>query len=232
MSEISVLLVEDDARLARFTSDFLRKNGVAVTHAADGIAATREAATNQHDAVVLDLMLPGKGGLSVCRDIRATSDVPILMVTARDTEVDRILGLELGADDYMTKPFSVRELHARIRAAVRRARGQAGPPSLPLRVGPLTLHVASMRATMGSRVLDLTSHEFSVLRALVERRGRVLSREQLLEIVNGSADDAFDRSIDVCVSRLRHKLGENTRRPSILRTVRRVGYVVSWDGEP
>jgi two-component system response regulator RstA len=135
-----------------------------------------------------------------------------------------VLGLELGADDYLTKPFSPRELLARIQAQVRRARGQAGPPSRPLVVGELVLEPAALRATLGGRDLGLTAYEFQLLRALAERAGQVLSRERLLELARGSAEEAFDRSIDVHVSRLRHKLGDDPRQPRLLKTVRGAGY--------
>jgi len=229
MSDISVLLIEDDERLSRFTEEYLRKNGVEVARAADGESGLRLAREKHYDAVVLDIMLPKRDGLWVCRELRALSDVPILMVTARIEEVDRIIGLDSGADDYLTKPFSVRELLSRLHAAVRRARGQVGPSSLSLRVGPLALYPATMRASLGDRPLDLTSQEFTLLRALAERKGHVLSRQQLLELVKGNAEDVFDRAVDVCISRIRQKLGEDPRRSSLLRTVRGVGYVLSWE---
>jgi two-component system response regulator RstA len=210
-ADICALLVEDDERLARFTAEFLEQHGVAVTRAADGEAGLRAARARSFDVVILDLMLPRRDGLDVCRELRARSAVPILMVTARTDEADRIIGLELGADDYLGKPFSARELYARIRALVRRARGQLGPEADVLRVGPLELRPASLTATCGGRPLELTSYEFAILRVLAERGGRVLSREQILELVKGTCDDAFDRSIDVRISRIRQKLGDDPR---------------------
>ena len=227
--DLTALLVEDDDRLAQFTAQYLENNGVAVTRVADGAEALKTALKTSFDVLILDLMLPGRDGLSVCKEIRTRSDMPILMVTAKTEESDRVLGLEIGADDYLTKPFSARELLARIRSIVRRARGLVGPSTRSLQVGPLELHLTSMRATLEGKVLDLTSYEFALLRVLAERQGRILSREQLLELANGNSEDAFDRSIDVRVSRLRQKLGDDPRRPSMLRTVRGAGYMLVWD---
>ncbi|HEX7665058.1 MAG TPA: response regulator transcription factor [Polyangiaceae bacterium] len=226
---LTVLMVEDDERLARFTAEYLEQNGVKVTVVGDGEKAVTEARASTFDAVVLDLMLPLRDGLSVCKEIRTTSDVPIIIVTARIDETDRVVGLEIGADDYLGKPFSPRELLARIRAVVRRAQGRVGPAQSALRAGPLTLHASSMTATWNDQPIDLTSYEFAILRVLVERQGRVLSREQILDLAKGSAEEAFDRSIDVRISRLRQKLGEDPKRPSIIRTVRGAGYMLAWD---
>jgi len=229
---LRVLLVEDDERLARLTARYLQQHGVTVTCVGDGVAAVREAVRGVFDAVLLDLMLPGRDGVEVCRMIRSELDVPIIMVTARAEEADRVLGLEIGADDYVAKPFSSRELLARLRAQVRRARGQAGPQPRVHRVGRLTVAPAAMRATLDGKEVSLTSYEFALLLALVERAGRVLTREQLLELANGNAEDAFDRSIDGHVSRLRSKLGDDPRHPAIVKTVRGVGYVLAaGDGE-
>jgi DNA-binding response OmpR family regulator len=229
---IRLLLVEDDERLARLTARYLQQQGIGVTCVGDGISAVREASQGVYDAILLDLMLPGRDGVEVCRMIRAELDVPIIMVTAREEEADRVLGLEIGADDYVAKPFSSRELLARVRAHVRRARGQVGPRPRSHRVGRLAVDPAAMRATLDGKSLSLTSYEFALLLALVERAGRVLTREQLLELANGNAEDAFDRSIDGHISRLRSKLGDDPRHPAILKTVRGVGYVLAaGDGE-
>jgi two-component system, OmpR family, response regulator len=224
--DIRVLFVEDDARLARFTIAYLERHDVAVTHVVDGESALREAIRGTHDAVVLDLMLPKMDGLTVCRELRGLYSVPVLMVTARIDEADRVFGLEIGADDYIPKPFSPRELLARVRACVRRARGLTGPSEV-LRIGPLELSISSMKATYDGSLVDLTEYEFSILRVLAERRGLPLTREEILDRAKGSAEDAFDRSIDVRISRIRQKLGGEPRA-SIIRTVRGVGYVLSW----
>jgi two-component system OmpR family response regulator len=224
---IKVLLVEDDVRLAQLTARYLEGHGVLVTSAGDGIEGQAEALRRQYDCIVLDLMLPGRDGIEVCRELRTRSDVPIIMVTARGEEADRVLGLEVGADDYVTKPFSPRELLARIRANVRRVRGQAGPTQETISVGTLVLDPAKMTVTLEGKTIDTTAYEFSILRALAQRPGRVLSREQLLDLAKGSADLSFDRSIDVHVSRLRAKLGDDSRNPKILKTVRGAGYLLA-----
>lgn len=224
---IHVLFVEDDVRIAAMTSEFLQRYQVTVTHVADGQAAIQESRRHRYDAVVLDVMLPGKSGLDVCREIRARSDVPVIIVSALGDEADRIGTIELGADDYLTKPFSARELLARIRAQVRRARGQLRPIGDDVRAGDLFLEPRSLRATFRGRTLALTSYEFSLLHALAERPGQVLTREQLLDRArHGGADDAFDRSIDVRIWKLRQKLGDDARNPQIVKTVRGVGYVL------
>ncbi|MCI0569190.1 MAG: response regulator transcription factor [Myxococcaceae bacterium] len=227
----TALLVEDDDRLARLVGEYLHSHGVVVTRAADGEAGLREALAHRFDVILLDLMLPGRDGLDVCRELRARSDVPVIILTARGEEADRVMGLEIGADDYLAKPFSPRELLARIRALLRRTRGQAGPATRAVRVAGLHLDPASRRATLDGRELNLTGYEFTLLRVLAERSGRILSREQLLDLAKGNAEDSFDRSIDVHISRLRQKLGDDAKNPRLLKTVRGVGYLLAVDGE-
>lgn len=224
---VTALLIDDDERLARLTAEYLGNHGIHVSRAGDGEVGLREAQAGSFDVVLLDLMLPGRSGLDVCRALRERSDVPILMLTARGEEADRVLGLELGADDYLPKPFSPRELLARIQAVLRRARGRAGPPLRTTRVGDLVIDPGARRATVRGRALDLTGYEFNLLRVLAERAGRVLSREQLMELVRGNAEEAFDRSIDVHISHLRQKLGDDPRRPRWLKTVRGEGYLLA-----
>jgi DNA-binding response OmpR family regulator len=226
---IRVLMVEDDARLSALTREYLERQDVLVQIAVRGEDGVTEARRERYDCVLLDLMLPTMGGIEVCQRIREHSDVPIIMITARGEEADRVMGLEIGADDYMAKPFSPRELLARIRAQVRRARGRAGPNQRAITVGDLTLDPSSRRAAIAGREIDLTSYEFSLLYALADRAGRVLSREQLMELARGSAEEAFDRSIDVHISRLRQKLGDDSRRPRRIKTVRGVGYQYALD---
>jgi two-component system OmpR family response regulator len=228
---ILVLLVEDDLRLASLTKEYLEGHGVAVVHATDGRRGQDEALTGRYDAVLLDLMLPGRDGLEVCREIRSRSDVPIIVLTARGEEADRVMGLELGADDYLPKPFSARELLARIRAVVRRARGRAGPARDVVKVGALAVDPAARRVTLAGHEIALTGYEFALLLALARRAGRVLTREQLMELARGSAEDAFDRSVDVHVSRLRQKLGDDPKHPHLIKTVRGAGYVLAGEGE-
>jgi DNA-binding response OmpR family regulator len=222
---ISVVYIEDDARLARLTARYLESHGTRVTLAPNGTDGLVEIARHTPDVILLDLMLPGIDGFEVCRQLRAQTDAPIIMVTARGEEADRVLGLEGGADDYLSKPFSSRELLARIRAQARRARGLSGP-ARELRVGKLLMDPAAMRATLEGEPIALTTYEFRLLQALAERAGQVLGREQLVDLVRGSSDEAFDRSIDVHISHLRAKLNDDSRNPTLLKTVRGVGYVL------
>jgi DNA-binding response OmpR family regulator len=226
-ASISVVYVEDDERLARLTSQYLSSHGVEVTVVHRGDLAVAEVMRVRPDVVLLDVMLPGLGGLEVCRALRERIDVPIVMLTARGEEADRVLGLEGGADDYVPKPFSSRELLARLRAQARRARGAAGPRTTRLEVGDLVIDASSMTATLSGKPLGLTTFEFALVRTLAERPGRVLTREQLLQHVHGIGDEAFDRSIDVHVSRLRSKLGDDPRNPKMLKTIRGVGYMLA-----
>jgi len=221
---IHALLVEDDDKLAGLTASYLANHGLVVEHARDGERGRELALKHAYDVILLDVMLPGASGLDVLQSIREHRDVPVIMITARGEEEDRVRGLEVGADDYVPKPFSPRELLARIRAVVRRVRGQAGPVLAPVTVGDLGLDPGTRTALLAGRALDLTSYEFSLLYALASSAARVLSRERLMELARGSADEAFDRSIDVHVSRLRSKLGDNPRAPRRIRTVRGAGY--------
>jgi DNA-binding response OmpR family regulator len=224
---LSVVYVEDDPRLAQLTRKYLESHGLTITVVTRGDLAVAEVLRVRPDVVLLDLMLPGASGVEVCQRLRERIDVPIIMVTARSEEADRVMGLEGGADDYVVKPFSSRELLARIRAQARRASGRSGPAAAHIAVGDLTVDAATMTATLQGRPLTLTTLEFALLRTLAERAGRVLAREHLLELVHGSADEAFDRSIDVHISRLRHKLDDDPKNPRILKTIRGVGYMLS-----
>ena len=224
---LSIVMVEDDERLARLTAKYLQSHGVTVEIVNRGDLAVTEVLRLRPDLVLLDMMLPGADGSEVCRRLRERLGVPIIMVTARIEEADRVIGLEGGADDYVSKPFSSRELLARIRANVRRARGRAGPARERLAIGELVVDPQTMTVTLAGERLLLTSHEFALLRVLAERPGHVLTRDQLLELVHGSADDAFDRSIDVHISRLRQKLERDRRHPRFLKTIRGVGYMLA-----
>jgi DNA-binding response OmpR family regulator len=227
---LRVLLIEDDEKIARLTSEYLERHGLTVCWVADGPSGAREAKAGAFDAIVLDLMLPGMDGMEVCREVRRHSHVPIIAVTARVEVEDRVLGLELGADDYLTKPFSARELLARLHALVRRARGQSGPAAAEIRVGELSIDTGAFTVTLAGRPIALTSYEFALLRVLAEHAGRALSREHLLELAKGNAEEAFDRSIDVRISRLRQKLGDDPRNPRLLKTIRGSGYVLVAGG--
>jgi len=227
---IHVLLVEDDARLATLTAQYLETHGLTVTISTNGDDAVKVARATTFDCVLLDLMLPGKDGTEVCRDIRKHSDVPIIMVTARGEEADRVMGLEGGADDYIAKPTAPRELLARVRAQVRRARGQAGPKRAePIEVGRVRLDPSSLSVFVDDKPIVVTAYEFALLYVLAETPGRVVSREALLEKGKGSAEDAFDRSIDVRISRLRAKLGDDPKQPRLLKSIRGAGYMLAVD---
>ena len=223
----SVVYIEDDLRIARLMTKYLESHGVVVTHASSGADGITAVWRSRPDIVLLDIMMPGIDGIEVCRQLRARSSVPIIMVTARTEEADRVMGLEGGADDYLVKPFSSRELLARIRAHVRRAQGRVGPPAKEVHVAGLSIDASSMRATLNGQPLTLTTYEFMLLHALAERAGRVLTREQLVDLVRGSSEEAFDRSIDVHISRLRQKLSDDPRNPQILKTVRGIGYMLA-----
>lgn len=225
---IRALLIEDNPRLGELTVRYLQSHGVLVDLEPDGSRGLLAAQTSAYDIVLLDLMLPGRDGISICQELRSRCGVPIIIVTARSEEADRVMGLELGADDYLTKPFSARELLARIRAHVRRARGQVGPTTVALlQVGRLRLDPARLEASLDGRTVLLTAYEFVLLRVLAERAGRILSREQLLDLAKGSADESFDRSIDVHISRLRQKLGDEPKHPQLLKTIRGAGYMLT-----
>ena len=221
---IRVLLVEDDMRLATLTQTYLTSRGLEVLHVRHGEAALDALSETLVTAVVLDLMLPGIDGYEVCRRLRTVSDVPVLMVTALDAEGDRVLGLEVGADDYICKPFSPAELLARIRACARRYLGLLSPQQPALECGTLQLDPHRFAVTLSGRSLHLTAHEFRLLHALAQRPHLVLSRERLLDLTHDDSAEAFDRSIDAHVSRLRSKLGDDPRRPRIILTVRGAGY--------
>ena len=223
---VRVVYVEDDERLARLTMKYLASHGIETTLVTRGDLAAAEIARARPDVVVLDLMLPGASGLEVCKKVRERLDVPIILVTARTEEDDRVGGLDGGADDYVTKPFSSRELVARIRAHARRARGRVGPRRERIAIGELVIDAGARTATFAGKPLVLTTFEFALLHALAERAGRSVDREQLLELLHGTSEDAFDRSIDVHVSRLRHKLGDDPRSPRLLKTIRGAGYML------
>jgi two-component system phosphate regulon response regulator OmpR len=219
-----ILLVEDDARLADMLLEYLGQAGFGVTVASLGATALEKLSDAEYDAVVLDLMLPDMDGLNVCRQLRAKYDTPVLMLTARGDAVDRIVGLELGADDYLPKPFEPRELVARLRAIMRRrVRGTTGEKSL--RFGRLELDTAARAVRLDEKLCDLTGYQFDLLVALAKNAGRVLSREVLMDLVKGEEFESFDRSIDVHISRIRAVIEDNPKKPRRIITVRAAGYV-------
>ena len=227
----AALLIDDDARLGALVREHLSQHDIDVTIAGDGERGLAALRKGRFDVVLLDLMLPGIDGLEVCRRIRATpalAALPVIMLTARGDDVDKIVGLELGADDYLAKPFNSRELLARIRAVLRRGRGAEAKR---LRVGRIEIDFDAREVSVAGRRVVLTSYEFELLAALARAAGRVLSREQLLDALKGATYDAFDRSIDVHVSKLRAKLEEDPKAPRHIKTVRGAGYVLLRGGD-
>jgi DNA-binding response OmpR family regulator len=228
-----LLIIEDDARLAQMVGEYLERSGFTVTHAMDakaGLAVLQDPpAGNLPELVILDLMLPDMDGLEVCRRVRSmpgeVGKVPVLMLTAKGDPMDRIVGLELGADDYLPKPFEPRELLARIRAILRRRSEGAPAPAKMLRFGSLEIDRDARTVTVGGTPCELTSYQFDLLVVLAERAGRVLTRDQIMEAVRGRELEAFDRSIDVHMGRIRAAIEADAKNPKRILTVRGVGYV-------
>ena len=218
----TILIVDDEPKILRLVADYLAAAGFVVMTAGTGDEALMRARTERPDLVVLDLGLPGLDGLDVTRALRRDGELPIIMLTARDDETDRVIGLELGADDYVTKPFSPRELVARIRAVLRRHAGPAQAETL--RAGDLALDVPRMRVTRGDEVIELTATEFWLLAAMARHPGRVFTRSQLLDAIFGVAFESYERAIDAHVKNLRRKLEPDPRSPRYLLTVYGVGY--------
>jgi DNA-binding response OmpR family regulator len=219
----TVLVVEDEMKIARLVRDYLEHAGFEVLVAADGGSAISSARGSRPDLVILDLGLPGQDGLDVARELRRTSNVPIVILTARGEESDRIVGLEIGADDYVVKPFSPKELVARIRAVLRRAASAEAPPEV-MRIGDIELDVPRMRVRRAGRPVDLTPTEFQLLSTLVRQPGRVFTRSQLLDAIHGVAFETYERAIDAHVKNIRKKLEPEPGLPRYLRTVHGVGY--------
>lgn len=227
-----VLIVDDDAEIRRLLSDYLCKNGYIASAVADGKGMWIALGQVRADIIVLDLMLPGTDGLTLCRELRVRSDVPVIMLTAKGEETDRIVGLEMGADDYLPKPFSPRELLARIKVILRRAR------MLPRNLVPedvRSMHFATWTLDTVARnlvatdglVVPLSGSEYRLLRVFLDHPNRVLNRDQLMDLTRGRESEPFDRSIDVQISRLRQRLRDDAREPAIIKTVRSEGYVLS-----
>jgi len=227
-----ILIVDDDAETRSLLQKYLQKQGYRVTAAADGRALRAALVTARPDLIVLDLMLPGEDGLQLCRDLRMRSSLPVIMLTARGEETDRIVGLEMGADDYLAKPFNPRELLARIKSVLRRARALPGnlePEAVrSFRFAGWALDVATRNLTaQDGVVVPLSGTEFKLLRVFLAHPDRVLSRDQLIESMVARDAGPFDRAIDVQVSRLRQRLRDDAREPRIIKTVRGEGYVLA-----
>lgn len=224
-----ILVVDDDAELRALLQSYLGEQGYAVSAVEDGRAMRGALAQAGFDLVILDLMLPGEDGLSLCRGLRASSRIPILMLTARGDELDRIIGLEMGADDYLPKPFHPRELLARVRSILRRVQDLgAAAPARALRFAGWTLDLG-LRHLVGEDgvAVPLSTGEFRLLQAFAENANRVLSRDRLMDALSGREAGPFDRSVDVMVSRLRRRLGDDGREPELIKTVRNEGYVLA-----
>jgi len=225
-----LLLIDDDRALCRLIREYLEPLGYQVTAAHNGPEGLERGLQEAWGAVIIDVMLPGMNGFEVLKNLRAKSNVPVLMLTARGDEADRIAGLEVGADDYLPKTFSTRELLARLRAVTRRAAPGAAKPGdkaeVEIAVGPLRLNPSTRCAVVGDKPLDLTALEFDLLACLARSRGRVKSREELVEAVAERNYDVYDRSVDVHIWSLRKKLGDDPKRPRFIRTYRSVGYML------
>jgi DNA-binding response OmpR family regulator len=233
-----ILVVDDEAAIRQLLSDYLSRHDLRVTVAADGQVMQKLLTESVVDLVVLDLKLPSEDGMSIARRLRAESSIPIIILTGNQDDVDRIVGLELGADDYLTKPFNPRELLARIRTILRRAHANLPGPAATktpraYRFGGWELDLRTRRLTSpAAQRVPLTQGEFGVLRALLGAPQHVLSRDQLIEISHGLDDDVFDRSVDVLVLRLRRKIESDPRRPQLIRTQRGAGYYLATKVEP
>lgn len=222
-----ILIVEDDQRLAELTREYLQSNGLQVSIEMDGALAAARILQEQPDLVILDLMLPGEDGLSICRKVRGQYEGPILMLTARTDDMDQVLGLEMGADDYVCKPVRPRVLLARIRALLRRREGSevAASERRRLQFGSLVIDSAMREAWLGEQSIELTSAEFDLLWLLTANAGRILSREEIFNALRGIEYDGQDRSIDVRISRIRPKIGDDPMHPRLIKTVRSKGYL-------
>lgn len=223
MAGKKILVVDDEPRITELLDSYLEKEGYDVKTAADGEAALASAESEQPDLILLDLMLPKKNGYEVCREIRAKSNVPIIMLTARDEEPDKIVGLELGADDYITKPFSPREVVARVRAVLRRSEAET-PENPVIRAGGIEIDVLRHEVKRGGQTIDLTPTEFKLLQTLAESPRRVFTRLQLVEEIQGYSFEGYERTIDAHIKNLRQKIEDDPKNPRLIGTVYGVGY--------
>ena len=228
-----ILIIDDDVKLCRLVKDYLAPFGFTVETAHDGLSGLEKLKDANFGAVILDVMLPQMDGFEVLKRIRKISDVPVLMLTALGDESDRIVGLEIGADDYLPKTFSTRELLARIRAATRRSQmsAQTKDAADELIIGDISINSATREVWKNGAPIILTALEFDLLFCLARSKGRVLDRDKLLDEIAGREYDVFDRSIDVHISSLRRKLGDNSKNPRYIKTIRSVGYMLVPDGE-
>jgi DNA-binding response OmpR family regulator len=225
---VRALLIDDDTRIAELLASYLAQNGVQLSHAPDGTRGLAMLESGAYDLVLLDLMMPGMDGLEVCKRIRAKNTVPIVMLTARGDETDRVVGLEMGADDYLAKPFSPRELLARMRAVLRRA--MPDPERERVVAGDIVIDVPSREVKVDGRAVELTGIEFDLLVALARRAGRVVPRDAILSLAGRDDVVVGERTVDVHISHLRAKLGDDPKSPRRIKTVRGVGYMLTREG--
>lgn len=235
-TQMKILIVDDDIKMCRLVADYLKLMGYDADTAHNGVQGLKMAIEGDYSAVILDVMMPGMDGFEVLKNLRKESEIPVLMLTARAEETDRIVGLEMGADDYLPKTFSSRELLARLRAVTRRYSGaerkvQSEVYEKELIFGELQINQDARTARMGAETLSLTPVEYDLLTSLAKSCGRVLTRDQLLNAVAGRSYDLFDRSIDVHISSLRRKLGDDSRKPRFIQTVRAAGYMFKDPGD-
>ncbi|MFA9406266.1 MAG: response regulator transcription factor [Anaerolineales bacterium] len=223
MQLTEILVVDDEQKIIQITSDYLEAAGYAVLAADDGISALRIVDESQPDLIILDLGLPGMDGLDVCRELRKKSDLPIIILTARGEESDKLVGLELGADDYITKPFSPKELVARVRAVLRRMEKSTSDEEI-FRVGKVWFDVLKMRLTIDDTAIELTPTEFELLLTLARQPGRIFTRSQLLDAIHGVAFESYERAIDAHIKNIRRKIEPDPRQPKYVLTVYGVGY--------
>ena len=235
-SQRHILVVDDDDKLRDLVTQYLRGEGFSVAGVADGVGMDRHLGMHQVDLIVLDLMLPGEDGLSIARRLRAARTTPIIILSARGDEVDRIVGLEVGADDYLPKPFNPRELLARIRAVLRRLEAQPvadeAAPGEHIEFGDFILNIPSQYLMRNNEPIDLTPGDFALLEVFVSRPNRLMTRDNLIELLKGYERSPFDRSIDVRVTRLRKKIEPNPEHPQYIRTIWGKGYIFTPQGHP
>ena len=227
-----ILIVDDDAEIRSLLSNYLQKNGYRTTSVAEGKGMLTALDSGRVDLIVLDLMLPGDDGLVLCRNLRVRSDIPVIMLTARGEDMDRILGLEMGADDYLPKPFNPRELLARIKSILRRAKALPGNREIDAAArvnfaGWALDAISRQLVSPQGMVVPLSGSEYRLLQIFLNHPNRILSRDQLMDLMRGRGTDPFERSIDVQVSRLRHRLADDAKEPAIIKTVRGEGYILS-----
>ncbi|MFT5586834.1 MAG: DNA-binding response OmpR family regulator [Cognaticolwellia sp.] len=226
-----VLVIDDDDRIRSLLVEYLSARGMKVRSAASGLEGLAHLKSKDVDLIVLDVMMPEMDGFAVLQKVRAQGNTPVIMLTARGDDIDRIVGLEMGADDYLAKPFNPRELLARIQAVMRRSAASPDQPTAAMQAGPLRIDPDRRTCTLDDQAIELTTTEFEILRTLVANAGRVIPRERLMELARGEDYASFDRSVDVHVSHIRRKLGDDPRRPRFIKTVRGVGYTLPRNPE-